>query len=683
MPTQARPRTARACKACRSLKVRCLPSPEGEVCQKCAKSGAQCVFEEPRTRRKREKPDSRARVAALERKLEAVIAQVSQGSDVDRSSATRSSLQAPEITVPLSPPVSRIRDSRTSSASETGAGSQSTRNLGFAPYDGDDATPEVLIAQGLLSMEDAERYIERFRQSCAYFPFVVLPPDETFSTVLRERPLLLHAALAVAMSAEVHLQKVLEKSFKEVMLSKLMFEAEKSIDLLQSILVYIAWGHFFHIPKRDQSYQLLQMAVGLCVELGLNTSPTLAMRKVGLHLNHYTPSADSEGDAFWSREARRVFLGCYHISTMQNWTWSKPNTLEHSEYILQCATSLSEAPEYPTDGLILPLVQLDQTGDDYYNALCIGSNESHSQGRLDRVDAHLRSFRKSTQEIMNSLTPTASSSTTLELALHFATVHTLEQDLLTSTSPIRRHMATVVPMDNASSPAGSPSRIDILVECLQAAMGYVDCFISIPLSSYPLLCTAQWAGLVCSLTVMYRLSIGVPRVPLWDVQVARDTVKLEQYLEVLCDRTQRATRERLGAIAETNKRDLYSIMGLILQNVRNTYERLRHLPQDKSSTDEAPVHSTSFPDQLVNEQTLPQPRPGPIFEQNMPRPGYQDRCPARQFWSPHEHGGADTSESMEENPFLSTNLINDDGFWTQLFTTEQTQWNMDLGMEDI
>lgn len=712
MPSQGKAQLA--CKPCRSLKVRCLPSQEGDVCQKCVRSGAECIFEEQKPRRKRDKPDSRARVAALERKLEEVIAQISQsnkdepsgGNDgVDnigfkasneagqrgrtgRAPWKRTSRTA-EGGTDLPTPESQTRDGYTSQASHTPGGVEAypyPATSVFNPYPSDGAKPELLVSRGLLSIENIERYLGVFREMCDYFPYVVIPLGATAYSLLEERPLLLHAILAVSTCSDVHLQKVLERSFKEIMLSRLMLEAEKSIDLLQSILICMAWGHFFHIPKRDQSYQLLQMAIALCVDLGLNLMPSVAIQKIGLHLEHFQPSGIVEGDEFWCREARRAFLGCYHVSTMNNWIWAKPNTLAYSGYILQCAKSISNDPEYVTDQLVLPLIQLQVIGDEYHDVLRIGKDNGSSESHLNRLGTHSRSFHKQIQDLHDSLTPTAAASPAVQLAIHFASVHAHEQDLLSPWALMKRLPPTGPSLKPTPNPINCPSRMDLLLTCLQSATSFIDLFLTLPLSTYPHLSTTPWSSLIYSLVIIYRLSIGTPRIPLWDVHLARDTVRLERYFETLCERIQQVTGERLHAIADTNKRDLYSVMGLVMQNVRNTYERLRHLPQALSAVDGGEVHATNFPDEVVeglSKSKQPQPRQGPIFDQELPKPGYQSRCPAMQFWSLPDGNGVGGTETMGDELFADMDLLNDDGFWNQTFAMEQARWDMDLGMNGI
>lgn len=660
------------------------------------------MFEDQKPRRKREKPDSRARVAALESKLEDLIAQVGQNNRASQQSTGNTSPSVsvvqsqhqhnpPERTPDLQEkayhlptPESQSRDTDHQRALDTPSGHTST----FAQHLDNGATPETLICQGLLSIQDVETYLNRFREMCSHFPFVTIPHDTTVYMMFKDRPLLLHSALAVSASSDFHLQKVLEKSFKELMLRKLMLDAEKSIDLLQSILVCLGWGHFFHVPKRDQSYQLLQMAIGLCVDLGLNLTPSFAMhKKLGLHLDHYQPQGDVDEDIFWSREARRAFLGCYHVSTMNSWIWAKPNTFEYSDYIFQCAKSLSADREYTTDELILPLIQIQQIGEEYHRVLQFARNESYTQGLLDRIGVQVRAFKKRMQVLRDTLTPTAANSPAVQLALHFAAVHTYEQDLLSPFTSNSRLMATGTTTDAAGCTIDSPSRITILLDCLTSAKSYLDLFLTLPVTLYPFLTASQWSGFIYSTVIIYRLSIGTPRVPHWDVRIARELVKLEKYLEIMCERTQEATRARLKAAAGTKNRDLYSIMGLVLQNVRNTYDRLRALPQSLSSTDEAPVHATSFPIDEGSSLPQPLPKPGPIFEKEQPRVGYQNRCPALQFWDTPVLSDEDGSTGcMGEDPFLGVDMPDQDEFWNQAFADMaalgQThyQWEGDVGI---
>ncbi|KAH8657458.1 hypothetical protein BGZ60DRAFT_531622 [Tricladium varicosporioides] len=75
--SQNDPKRPRACEACRGLKVRCEPDPTNPdgPCKRCGKAGRNCVVTVP-SRKRQKKTDSR--VAELEKKIEALTAQVTK-----------------------------------------------------------------------------------------------------------------------------------------------------------------------------------------------------------------------------------------------------------------------------------------------------------------------------------------------------------------------------------------------------------------------------------------------------------------------------------------------------------------------------------------------------------------------------------------------------------------------------
>ena len=63
----------RACEACRSLKVRCEPDPNGGPCKRCLKAGRKCEITAP-SRKRQKKTDSR--VSELEKQLADIQSQL-------------------------------------------------------------------------------------------------------------------------------------------------------------------------------------------------------------------------------------------------------------------------------------------------------------------------------------------------------------------------------------------------------------------------------------------------------------------------------------------------------------------------------------------------------------------------------------------------------------------------------
>ena len=97
------------------------------------------------------------------------------------------------------------------------------------------------LAKDLVSPAQANLFLNEFRKMADFFPFVIVPPDLTVQAMEIERPMLL---LAIFMTASGHdrlLQIALEERFRRELAAKTIINAQRSMDCLQSILVYLAW----------------------------------------------------------------------------------------------------------------------------------------------------------------------------------------------------------------------------------------------------------------------------------------------------------------------------------------------------------------------------------------------------------------------------------------------------------
>lgn len=83
--------------------------------------------------------------------------------------------------------------------------------------------------------------LDRFRSMASYFPFVRFSNHWNVASMAEDRPFLLLAAVAVAASCHCHLQDVLIRQFKKSLSQRVLIAGEQDLDLLQGLLVHIAW----------------------------------------------------------------------------------------------------------------------------------------------------------------------------------------------------------------------------------------------------------------------------------------------------------------------------------------------------------------------------------------------------------------------------------------------------------
>lgn len=98
-----------------------------------------------------------------------------------------------------------------------------------------------VITKGLVTFEEAENCLGFFRAQAHRFPFVLLRPGTPLSAIRRERPFLLLSVLAFATQANPKLQEQLELEVRESLSKRVVVNMEKSLDVLQGLLVYLAW----------------------------------------------------------------------------------------------------------------------------------------------------------------------------------------------------------------------------------------------------------------------------------------------------------------------------------------------------------------------------------------------------------------------------------------------------------
>ena len=96
---------------------------------------------------------------------------------------------------------------------------------------------------------EAEIFLLDFRSNMTeQFPFVVIRPEETSQSLCSEKPLLWKAIMVAAAHGNSDRQLSLGANLMEDITTRLLLRAEKSLHLLQALLVFIAWYALTALP---------------------------------------------------------------------------------------------------------------------------------------------------------------------------------------------------------------------------------------------------------------------------------------------------------------------------------------------------------------------------------------------------------------------------------------------------
>lgn len=183
---------------------------------------------------------------------------------------------------------------------------------------------QSLIEQRKLSLKEAEELLALYRKRASSFPFVYILENATVSSLARTSPFLLLAVLTSASIGDLPLYHQMNHEYRRVLSSKVIVEGRKSLDYLQGLLVYIAWydstsshrlvtykcRYPHHVnPKNNQSFMYMNLAISLVADLGLDQD-----KPITVNFNDIDTRGLAEGNDF-SKAAKRVYLGCYYLSS--------------------------------------------------------------------------------------------------------------------------------------------------------------------------------------------------------------------------------------------------------------------------------------------------------------------------------------------------------------------------------
>ncbi|CAD6590339.1 MAG: hypothetical protein ASARMPRED_004732 [Alectoria sarmentosa] len=266
MPSPSRQPSTRACALCVKAKAKCTPHPDIEgVCQR--------------------------RVAQLEQKLDGLVTLLTS----NQSTLAMAPLsQASGVLSPTSP-VSLNSNASTAEPStatpQSISSDRETTDLTFAPAAENVSVTSQEVPQLKPDGQEAEILLLEFKTNMTeQFPFVVIDSDSTSQSLHNERPLLWKAIMGAASHGNSDRQMALGANLLEDLTTRLLLKAEKSLDLLQALLVFIACFPY------DESY---------------------ASRKPDAPIEMFVRAWQKELEIFWSSlpaeyRQNRLLLATYH-----------------------------------------------------------------------------------------------------------------------------------------------------------------------------------------------------------------------------------------------------------------------------------------------------------------------------------------------------------------------------------
>ncbi|MCJ1389948.1 hypothetical protein MMC18_002806 [Xylographa bjoerkii] len=550
----------RACGPCAVSKAKCLFASGNSItngkCKRCNRLNKSCTTQTPAARP--HKPRTLRRVAQLEEKLEGLVALL------------KASPQMPEISglniinrEPISlgqPPASISPLSYTIETAPEGSSTVEPDLRSLLPR-------YTEARESITSRHDPDRLLTSFRSNIAgQFPFVVIPVTLNAFELGQDKPFLLKVILMVAAFHDEHVQTTRVNEIMEHLSLHVLMRSEKSLDLLQGLLVLIAW-YQSHIGIARRLTVIMQLARSLVVDLGLNKEAITKARFVQSYAGILAFSQDIPPQDLPTLEERRAFLGLTYLNsacvvilkgsdgTDQADYWSSialyidfMDDCPFPCYAEACMNVLEESAQYPSDEYLIQLVRLQHIAEEINQALPRSDLESpHSP--TAPIALYIRTLQ-----------------TKLEMFRSRLPIHLQQNPFL-----LMHYHSVLIFLTETALSIPLPSRQATLHACLTSVQGFLYSLFSIPTFEYYKFTYISWLQFYRTIIVLSKLSSFESDD--WDPSHVRGVVDLSLILDGIIARF-----EELEAMLETrgeldNKNDMFARVIPRLRQYKDGFER--------------------------------------------------------------------------------------------------------------
>ena len=548
-----------------------------EACQRCVKANRDCVFTPLQKRRQRKRTDTR--VAELEREMKAMRSMLKEKQQQATSSdgvvpARKSTppmkaqgvwFEEHSMDAPRRGAFDEVGQSG-SGKGQPGVGGQDGQAKRAGPFlwpnkqvDRPLGDTKDVVDRGLISMATARQLFESYRNDLfPHYPMVYVPDSVSADDMRERKPMLFLAILAAAAGKQSpEVSAMLDKEVLHAYATKSLVHSEKSLELVQALLLSSVWYHPPNKFGQLKYYEYIHMAATMALDIGIGTRHVNHRSRFGkqqqarnrgpntpsMHpledamnpdLSMTPRSRDSSPDT-GNIESRRTFLACFIICAAVSMSLRRPNMLRASSYIRESVDYIERSRDaVPSDRTVVAWVKLimiqDEIGisfayDDPGGIACI--TELRTQIMLKDFERRLTDWWTGTPEVdmTGSLIITYY---TTRLYLHEIALH-VDHSPEDFKAPYQ--MGVIEPWSSSDE---IPSQIlaEAIAECINCAHSLLSTFLSMSPESLRALPVFSFVRVSFAAFILAKLCLSAshPESRIGRV-LDRSSLKAESFLE--------------------------------------------------------------------------------------------------------------------------------------------------------
>lgn len=273
--------------------------------------------------------------------------------------------------------------------------------------------------------------------------------------------------------------------------NEIFIESNRSMDILQGILVILAW-YQNHCMVHTQLNNLLHLAQALLADLGLNKSPEIQERSSVMLLNPPQPHQRTN-------EEKRAILGVWFLSSSVMIGLQKAFPMRFSKYFKQCLQDLESNPDSELDALLVHLVKIQQLTEQIYN-WASKEDEDEDIAGFPRApaSAYQAAFYSDIIRMQGSLPHNLRDNELLRAYFAFTMLH------LNEPPPIDAALLEKLADSLTDVNSSKRSALDVFYRAHSALQGFFESWFDIPTHIYPAMPIFVLMQVVYSITMLAR-----------------------------------------------------------------------------------------------------------------------------------------------------------------------------------
>ncbi|KAL7941152.1 hypothetical protein V8C42DRAFT_335503 [Trichoderma barbatum] len=545
-------RNATACEHCRTAKAKCQPSEQPGVCGKCLASRRECVSRTKprpgRSRRTLPSAETEPPPQTLGQPSTFTINYcVPARAHVEDNFETLRELHnfALDSVLDTDDSIDMFQTASQSSQSASPASSSSQSRSLLETW----RKPQF-------NMASAESLLGSFSSMLEYIPFIVLPAELTVVQVATTRPFTLLAILTVASrSKTVQKHALYDEEFLRVLGLKYVSGGERSLQLLQGLLIYCAWYPFHLKPKSTRLAHCMRMAADIVHDLCLDE-------------DFLTSEPWGRGVTDEELDKIRAYLAyVYLVSTyIVTWKGDRCVSTRFSPWTGTAIDILEQNAQVEGDHILAALARLSKLCSDASEAFNERENQTVRNSQLTLVGLEQQYY-----QIRNNLLVTSPTIFEKEAVR----LQTMFLDIYLDTGSILAFPVAKTSLSAKITRFPPPtSKLYSGIKKIRAYLDYISELDDVSLLSFTV---NDWTRLIIVFTLSFRLSFPLSQCPEFEWRWANSEIQLDQFLTKI-SRDEDATVSSNGILSANR-----AVLGVLKAKYNRRLSSLNERPAAQSS----------------------------------------------------------------------------------------------------